>query len=64
MILASLRASSASRREASEISLIRRSRRRTSCWMTSIKRFFDSSVRASGRVSTALRSEVRGFFSS
>ena len=58
------RASSASRRDASEISVIRRSRRRTSCWMMSSRRLRDSSVLASGRVSTALRSEVRGFFNS
>jgi hypothetical protein len=47
--LASSRASSASRREASEMSVISRSRRRTSCWMTSISRFFESSFLASGR---------------
>jgi hypothetical protein len=34
-VRASSRASSASRREASEMSVISRSRRRTSCWMTS-----------------------------
>ena len=61
---ASARASSASRREASEMSLISRSRRRTSCWMIDISRCRESSLRASGRVSTALRREVSGFFSS
>ena len=41
---ASARASSASRREASEMSLIRRSRRRTSCWMIDISRCRESSL--------------------
>ena len=52
---------SASRREASEMSLIRRSSRRTSCWITSSRRARESALRASGRVSTALRREVSGF---
>ena len=47
------------------MSLISRSRRRTSCWMTREQRGRAiSSLLASGRVSTALRSEVSGFFSS
>ncbi len=46
------------------MSLISRSRRRTSCWITAIRRSCDCGVRAIGRVSTALRSEVSGFFSS
>ena len=60
----SWRASSASRREASEMSLISRSSRRMSCWMMPVSRALASSVLASGSVSTALRSEVSGFFSS
>ena len=59
---ASWRASSASSREASEMSLIRRSRRRMSCWMMPVSRALACSVLASGSVSTALRSEVSGFF--
>ena len=46
------------------MSLISRSRRFTSCLITSSRRSRDSSVRAMGSVSTALRSEVSGFFSS
>ena len=46
------------------MSVISRSRRRTSCWMISISRLREFSVLASGSVSTALRSEVSGFFSS
>ncbi len=46
------------------MSLISRSSRRTSCWMTASSRPRESSDLASGRVSTALRSEVSGFFSS
>ena len=63
-LAASSRASSASRREASEMSVISRSSRRTSCWITSISRVFELSLLASGSVSTALRSEVSGFFNS
>jgi hypothetical protein len=59
---ASVRASSASRREASEMSLISRSSRFTSCWTIDISLSRDASLRASGNVSTALRSEVSGFF--
>ncbi|MEJ2024140.1 MAG: heavy metal translocating P-type ATPase, partial [Deltaproteobacteria bacterium] len=44
---------------ASEISLIRRSSRFTSCWMMSIKRMRDSWSRTIGSVSVALRREVR-----
>ena len=39
------------------------SRRLTSCWMISSNRSRAASVRAIGRVSTALRSEVNGFLS-
>ena len=46
------------------MSLISRSSRFTSCWMMAISRLRESSLRASGSVSTALRSEVSGFFSS
>ena len=60
----SCRASSASSREASEMSLIRRFSRRMSCWMMPVSRALASSVLASGSVSTALFSEVSGFFSS
>ena len=58
------RASSASRREASEMSVISRSSRFTSCLMTPSRRARCSSVLAIGSVSTALRSDVSGFFSS
>ena len=62
--LASWRCISASSRLASEMSVISRSSRLTSCWMTASRRARLSSVLASGRVSTAERSEVSGFFSS
>ena len=61
---ASPRASSASSREASEMSLISRSSRRTSCCMTAISRSREWPAFTRGRVSTALRSEVSGFLSS
>ena len=35
-----------------------------SCWMMAVRRPRDSSAVMRGRVSTALRSEVSGFFSS
>src|ERR1700712_4343507 len=60
----SCRCNSASRRLASEISEIRRSSRLTSCSITSRSRARLVSLRASGSVSTADRSEVSGFFSS
>ena len=57
--------SSASRREASEMSVIRRSSRRTSCWITSNRRWRDSSLRASGQgLDRAAQREFSGFFNS
>ena len=58
---ASPRASSASRREASEMSLISRSSRRTSCCMIDSRRSREDADLTRGKVSTALRREVRGF---
>ena len=46
------------------MSLMSRSSRRTSCCMISISRSRDGSLLTRGSVSTALRSEVSGFFSS
>ena len=46
------------------MSVISRSSRRTSCWITSISRAREASFLASGSVSTALRSDVSGFFNS
>ena len=46
------------------MSLISRSSRFTSCWMMASRRSREFSVLAIGSVSTALRSEVSGFFSS
>jgi hypothetical protein len=46
------------------MSLMSRSSRFTSCWMISISRSLESGVLTSGKVSVALRKEVRGFLSS